>query len=135
MTPYRLYLDDIRIPTESGGYMYPVELRKEYRLHEWVIVKSYAEFVKCILERGLPTHISFDHDLADEHYTSVGTTAYNNDNNEKTGYHCAKWLCDYLSDNNLPLPICFVHSMNPIGKENIESLLNNFQRLSKLNIN
>ena len=45
---------------------------------------------------------------------------------EKTGYDSAKWLIDYCLDNNLDLPLCFIHSMNPAGKENIEMLLNNF---------
>lgn len=133
--PYRLFLDDIRMPYDAGNYMYPVELRKEYRLYEWVIVRNYPEFVKCINGNGLPTHISFDHDLADGHYHSNmvgGELNYEGDSFQddlnKTGHHCAKWLCDYLSENELPLPTCFVHSMNPVGKENIQSMLGCFQR-------
>lgn len=130
--PYRLFLDDIREPWQVGNYIYPVELRKEFRLHEWVVVRNYVDFVKCIKERGLPTHISFDHDLADCHYLTPNdawlldpslSEAF-----EETGYDAAKWLCEYLSENKLPLPVCYVHSSNPVGKENIEALLGCFQR-------
>jgi hypothetical protein len=120
---YRLFLDDVREPYEVGNYMYPVDLRREYRLYDWVIVRSYDQFVQYINENGMPTHISFDHDLADIHYVS------DDDNvDEKNGYHCALWLVDYIIDNGVQeFPIVYVHSMNPIGKERIQSLLFNFK--------
>lgn len=43
-----------------------------------------------------------------------------------TGYDCCKWLVDYCIDRNLPHPRYTVHSMNPIGKENIEKLIENY---------
>jgi hypothetical protein len=48
---------------------------------------------------------------------------------EKTGYHCAKWLVEYCLDKNLKLPDFQVHSMNPVGKANIQSYLDNFRRV------
>lgn len=45
---------------------------------------------------------------------------------EKTGYHCAKWLVEYCMDNNAPLPKWNIHSANPVGKENIKMLLENY---------
>ena len=45
---------------------------------------------------------------------------------EKTGYDCAKWLVEYCLNNDLDLPFCFVHSMNPVGKDNINHLLKNY---------
>lgn len=74
-------------------------------------VRSYAEFVAYITEYGLPDFISFDHDLG----------------LEENGYDCAKWLVNYCLDNDLRLPEFAVHSQNPVGKENISSLLNNFK--------
>lgn len=52
---------------------------------------------------------------------------------EKTGYECAKWLVEYCLDNDLDLPLCYVHSMNPVGKDNINNLLKNYNdsRISK----
>lgn len=81
-------------------------------------VKTYKEFTQFILENGLPSYISFDHDLGD----------FDSEGNEKTGYDCAKWLVDYCLDNNLDLPKWYVHSGNIVGKENIEFLLNNFSK-------
>ena len=70
-------------------------------------VYSYEEFVAYL--------ISFDHDLGEEF----------------SGYDCAKYLVDYCLDRQLPLPDFAVHSQNPVGKENIERLLNNFKEQQK----
>lgn len=88
-----MWLDDLRVPTTE---------------YNWIT--NYNDFVTCITENGLPTSISFDHDL--------GTG--------KSGYDCAKWLVEYCLDNDLDLPDYHVHSMNPVGKRNIEALLENF---------
>ncbi len=123
---YQLFLDDVRMPYQVGDYMYPVELRRQYRLEEWKIVRNYQEFVAAINELGLPSKISFDHDLADVHYDPATWTesfVYQ----EETGYDCAKWLCDYCMERGLPLPEYYVHSMNPIGKENIIKYLTNYK--------
>ena len=65
--------------------------------------------------------ISFDHDLAD-------LQQYSQESVEKTGYDCAKWLIEYCLDHSLNIPKFYCHSMNPVGKENIESLLKNFKK-------
>ena len=59
--------------------------------------------------------ISFDHDLADEHYLKQNSQEFV----EKIGYDCAKWLVEYCMDHYLDLPKFYCHSMNPVGKENI----------------
>jgi hypothetical protein len=46
---------------------------------------------------------------------------------EKTGLDCAKWLVDYCIDNQLDLPKYYVHSANPIGRQNIINYLENFR--------
>jgi len=74
-------------------------------------VRSYAEFVIHIETNDLPDFISFDHDLG----------------LEESGFDCAKWLVNHCLDHKVKLPGFTVHSQNPVGKQNIESLLNNFK--------
>lgn len=78
----------------------------------YILVTSYDEFVDFIKNKEFPNFISFDHDLG------LG----------KTGYDCAKFLVEYCLEKQLNLPGFFVHSQNPVGKLNIESLLKNFQK-------
>lgn len=134
-----LWLDDIRnpyldiegkVPKDSGNII-------------WVI--NYEQFVQWIEKFGMPSIISFDHDLADEHQTPE---QYWNDYQlskeyqdaqiytEKTGLDCAKWLVEYCMDNNFKLPKYYVHSANPPGRDNILGLLNNFRnhQLDQLNL-
>lgn len=121
ITKRLLFLDDIRYPIEAYHYTkQDIFLRKD-----WHIVRNYEQFVNRILEKGLPEMISFDHDLADEHYLEPNSQEFV----EKTGYDCTKWLVEYCMDNYLDLPKFYSHSMNPVGKENIEELLNNFKKL------
>lgn len=118
---YNLFLDDYREPMNTGA------------ITDWTIVRNYNEFVKIITEKGLPTFVTFDHDLAFEHYPLAEehptmAIPYNN-YKEKTGYHCAQWLIEYCQKNQKSLPIWKVHSMNPVGKTNISQLLTRFQEL------
>lgn len=136
---YNLFLDDYRIPIDCIGYVVPLGIRPDlYTTNKWIIVKNYDEFVKYIEENGLPEKISFDHDLADEHYTPKeywqdyeASKKYQEEvevnYKEKTGYDCAKWLINYCIENNLKLPEYYVHSMNPVGRDNIKNLLNQFK--------
>jgi hypothetical protein len=125
---YRLFLDDIREPWQAGNYMYPVDIRKEYRLYEWVIVRNYDEFVDTISEKGVPSYISFDHDLEADQYivpeeSEEMNLYYQIKDRAMTGYDCAKWLVEYCEKNGIPLPICYVHSANPVGADNIRFVL------------
>jgi hypothetical protein len=124
---YYLFLDDIRMPADAGNYMYPVELRTLYRTKEWVIVRNYKDFVETVLSQGIPEMVSFDHDLALIHY-DPSTWKESFSYQEETGLDCAKWLCDYCQENNLPLPQYLVHSANPVGKENIVVYLERFKK-------
>lgn len=112
-----LFLDDIRSPKDAYHYTKQEIFGRE----DWHIARNYREFIGWILENGLPEMISFDHDLADVEKTSQDFV-------EKTGYDCAKWLIGYCMDYGLELPQYYCHSMNPVGKQNIESLLNNFKK-------
>ena len=100
---YKCFLDDLRMPTN----IFPTTKNRE-----WTIVRNYDEFVRAIKKHGLPFFISFDHDLADEHYRASmfnadkHYTKYYNDGTfkEKTGYHAAKWLVDYCMTTTVPSP-------------------------------
>jgi hypothetical protein len=125
---YNLFLDDIRVPLDAFNYMRDTR----YSKLEWIIVRNYENFVKIIQNEGVPSLVSFDHDLADEHYGrddmlwSVDGVIDYFSYKEKTGYECAKWLCDYCLDNNEKFPTIMVHSFNNIGAANIRSYVRNF---------
>lgn len=97
---YYLWLDDERLAPDMSNV---------------IVCKNYEQFVDCINEHGLPSRMSFDHDLT----IKSGTI-------EKTGLDCAKWLVEYCLKNDLDLPGCGVHSMNPAGAENIKSILKTY---------
>ena len=111
-----LWLDDIRNPHTADWLMYwaPSFADGEGEVH-WV--KRYSEFVDWITENGLPDMICFDHDLSDIH---CNKSTYK----EKTGFTCAQWLVDYCIDNDKMIPDYRVQSANPVGRANIEGLLN-----------
>lgn len=122
-----LFLDDYRHPYDAFSHT-----QQSMYLHKkWEVVRNYDEFIRWILKNGLPSFISFDHDLAEEHYSEnyqeakefLDCCVYK----EKTGYDCAKWLVAYCTDNNLSCPDFYCHSMNPLGKENIVGLLSQFK--------
>ncbi len=98
---YKIYLDDIRTPKTNG----------------WTVCRSYEDFIRAININGLPTEISFDHDLG-----------WDEENNceRKSGYDCAKWLVE----NDIVIEKFNVHSANPIGAKNITILLNNHKKFA-----
>jgi hypothetical protein len=126
-----IFLDDIRSPQECASYMDKRigKLNPIYTKGGWYIVRNYEEFQDSIIKYIADiTHISFDHDLADGHYhdtmysSSQEYTKHLETIKEKTGYECAKWLKEYYIYKEKELPIMFVHSMNPVGTENIVNL-------------
>lgn len=115
-----IFLDDVRQPEDVTW----VKLPKV----EWTIVRNYDEFVKLLESlKQPPLMISFDHDLADEHYKNMKGTA--KDFKEKTGLSCAKALVEIALDKKWKkVPPFKVHSMNPVGKKNIEDTLKSADR-------
>lgn len=115
-TTYKLYLDDVRTPTDPS----------------WIVVRSYEEFVAKIRLIGLKNIelISLDHDLGEqamkEFYNNVINNYRVDYNNiqEKTGYDAAKWLVDHSVATNVRMPRVLVHSFNPIGAANIMGYIN-----------
>jgi hypothetical protein len=128
---YNLFLDDVRMPKDTFDYMkLPI-----YISVDWSIVRNYYAFKAIVEGKGIPEIVSFDHDLADEHYDPkiVGGESYEQIYDmfdEKTGYHCAKWLIDYCIGINEKLPTeIFIHSMNPAGSMNIKSLFDTYSKV------
>jgi len=118
-----LFLDDERMPADVkwlliGGV--------GSRGADWQIVRSYDEAIKWVQDNGFPDVISFDHDLGLMHYA-------NDYSDGKTGYDFAKWLVEYDMDtNSMPVKFSFtVHSKNPTGTINIESILDNYIRYKR----
>ena len=128
MKRYNLFLDDFRYPSDAFSYTHDIVFNKL----DWEIVRSHNEFIshieKNFKEGKFPELIAFDHDLDDAHYEHLKGEFPYEGVKEKTGFHSAKWLIDFCIDNNLKLPDFRVHSMNPVGKENIKKLLENFKR-------
>jgi len=131
---YNLFLDDNFTPIDIAN-LTPIEKdRLRYRSYRWTIVKTFEEFVSVIKEKGIPSIVSFDHDLSPEHWDFI----YNDENwlksddaitvdydtfVVKTGYHAAEWLLEYCGGLSIDMPICLVHSQNAVGKKNIQNLL------------
>ncbi len=105
-----LWLDDIRNPLENDWIDFSPIGNVDVDVH-WVLTEK--EFKDWILQNGLPDAVCFDHDLG------IG----NGD-----GYCCAKWLVDYCIETNKKLPKFASQSANPVGRENILKLLQNFER-------
>lgn len=110
---YNLLLDDLRDVNQVFEYT----KQKVFLTQSWFIVKTYQEFIICIIDNGLPEFLSFDHDLGEGSMIN---------GEEKSGYDCAKWLIDYCINNQADLPTYFCHSMNPVGSEKIRGLLQNY---------
>jgi hypothetical protein len=119
----KIYLDDVRTPVNT----------------EWVVVRSYDEFVEKVTEIGLENIevISLDHDLGDtamnEYFNNVSpnyTLDYTHIT-EKTGMDCAKWLVERWMDGE-PVVKVKVHSANAIGSANICGLIWNYRQINRL---
>ncbi len=127
-----LFLDDIRVPSDCAKYMHTKGVDCRIYHKEWVIVRSYNEFIEHIKANGLPEYISYDHDLGKGVETESRAKGMSKKESrqlkqqEKTGMDCAKWLVEYCLDNNKPMPPFAVHSSNPAGAANIQSLLDCF---------
>ena len=128
---YKLFLDDFREVKQAADYMYSRIGADNYVYHneDWLIAKNYDDFVDIVNEHGIPDLISYDHDLADEHYAPKDQYAdYNSwaktrEFTEKTGLDCAKWMVEYCRKQGVKHPAYFVHSMNPVGVANIKNYL------------
>lgn len=136
----KIFLDDVRDPSQCADYMLArIGLdAKIYLTGGWYIVRTYKEFVEAIrLHWTIIDVVSFDHDLADGHYhknTQEGKVNYSaedfNTDACKTGYHCAMYLKSFYEPHLgvYAFPKVFIHSMNPVGVENIKAVFANDSR-------
>lgn len=103
-----IWLDDYRNPFKDDWLIFS-PINPPYDV-KWI--KNYYDFCKYIISNGLPDGICFDHDL--------GCT--------KTGYDCAKFIVEYCFDHNKSLPEYNCQSANPVGRENITKLFENYKK-------
>lgn len=109
---YSLFIDDERMPTDVSWA--PAQQLILYHSEIWTIARNFAQVAKIVKEKGMPKRISFDHDLGE---------------GEATGYDIARYLVDLDIDREFKFPHDFefwVHSMNPVGRENIHRYLSNY---------
>lgn len=130
-----LWLDDQRdphLPPWKGWHNTP-EGTKVY----WV--KNYLEFTNAIYDNPWWDYISFDHDLATEHYTpekywtNYQASKAHQDKMRptyisRTGEDCARWFVNFYKTQGFRLPKFFVHSQNPVGRDRILEILTDYLR-------
>jgi hypothetical protein len=100
---WKLYLDDIRTPDDPT----------------FMIVRTVNDAQKLIHLLGMPTFISFDHDLGMD----------DEGNLLLSGYDFVKWLVEMDMEGIFILPEDFdfiVHSQNPVGAKNIREYLRSY---------
>lgn len=128
---YHLFLDDGRQPKDVKWIDLPP--------YNWVVVKNYKEFVQTVKSKGIPETVSFDHDLCDEHYAEY-TAAHDpfligerriryEIFQEKTGFDCAKFLTELCVEQKVPIPLYYIHTLNPIGRQNIYSIMESARKV------
>jgi len=101
---WQLFLDDIRQPSSD----------------DFTQAYTMGDAVKLIQKYGMPSYISFDHDLGSDSVTGELLP---------TGYDLAKWIVENDQNGTVQIPESFrftVHSNNPIDAENIRSLLSSY---------
>jgi len=97
---YALFLDDERFPPDDG--------------RKWVVARSSEQALRFIKTFGWPEYVSFDHDLG----------------GEDTAMKFVRPVLDMLLDEDRQIPFgWFVHSQNPVGRDNISALLTSFGRM------
>ena len=102
MNKIGIFIDDERNPEDVTWVQYPDDIT-------WFVVTRMNDFIFVITQSDVVDYVSFDHDLQD--FDLLGK--------ENTGYDCLKFLVRYYMDNDKPLPTCFFHTQNPVGKENM----------------
>lgn len=106
---WNLFIDDER--TVSDVTWFPPRFAYKYKGQVWLLAKTYSEALELVHTFGMPSFISFDHDLGEDSHS---------------GYEIAKELVDIdlrTTDPDYKFPVnfdIFVHSKNPVGKKNIE---------------
>lgn len=108
---WNLFIDDERLVQDVTWA--PLKIQEKYQNEEIAVARTFEEVMFMIEHMGMPSFISFDHDLGVE----------------KTGYDIAKKLVELDLDDEYPFPpgfSFFIHSQNPVGKKNIEMYLGGY---------
>ena len=116
---WNLFLDDERNIADVTWA--PWQIKEMYRNEEWVIARTYADAMVEVLNRGFPKFVSFDHDLGHDKYTGHEFAKQLVENDIISGNRESRQNYKFSPDFSF-----YVHSQNPIGKANIEGLLNNY---------
>jgi len=98
---YTLFLDDIRDPPWQLG-------------HDVLIARNNRQFMRAFIDFGVPEVISFDHDLGED---------------DASAMYSLHWIIDRHLDGDCDLSSVkqvFVHSANPAGALNLQSLWDSF---------
>ena len=91
-----LYVDDIRKPNI---------IRYSTYLYEIVVSRNYDDAIN-MLNMCKFNAIDLDHDWGEE----------------KTGYD----ICKYIIENNIKLDRVYIHTSNPVGRDNMKQLLERY---------
>jgi len=102
----KLWVDDIRTPPDKS----------------WIWARSYQEAI-YELSLGNVTLISLDHDLGVQKESKYINTPHV-DTSIKTGYDVICWIEESVYYDRLDLPMMLCHSMNPVGRKRIETVIN-----------
>jgi hypothetical protein len=118
-----LFLDDERVPADVTWVNIGDPIKNGT---QWNIVRSYDDAIEWVIKNGFPDVISFDHDLGIHHYAGNYTDG-------KTGYDFAKWLIEHdMNTDTMPEYFAYrVHSKNPVGAKNIQTILDNYLKFKK----
>jgi hypothetical protein len=102
---WKLFLDDERYPA------------KDTLESNWRIARNLDDAMYYIRQYGLPDLMSLDHDLG------FG---------KMTGLDFCKQFCGYVMDRDIEWNdlIYIIHSMNPVGAENMRAYLDNAKAFS-----
>jgi hypothetical protein len=86
---------------------------------DWVLARSALESISLIEQLGMPSFVSFDHDLGDGH----------------DAISVAHWMVERDMDGHcFPTDFTFeVHSGNPVGRANIRGLIDNYLEFKRQN--
>ena len=98
---YNLYLDDIRNPPAD---------------RDWLVCRSSQEALARIVENGMPSFFSFDHDLGEDDTTMV----------------FLRRLVNEVWDGVSVPPEYQIHSANPVGVQNIRSFMDSWRKSMSL---
>lgn len=91
-----LYVDDIRKPNIIRHSIYSYEI---------IVSRNYNDAIN-MLNMCKFNAIDLDHDLGEE----------------KTGYD----ICKYIIENNIKLDRVYIHTSNPVGRDNMKKLLERY---------